>query len=392
VRVWTKAPEESPHAKCRSVHARIVKVDVTLEELSAEAFEIPTDQHEADGTLEWDSTVMVVVRARAGGEEGLGWTYAGRSAKTVVDEKLGPTLEGADVLDIPAANRKMVRSCRNLGQPGVAAYAISAVDIALWDLKARILDVSLSTLIGRAQDKVPIYGSGGFTTYDDETTRAQLLEWVEEWDMPRVKIKIGESQGRNEQRDLRRVELARDVVGSDVELYVDANGAYTRKQAIRLGQEMSKEWSVTWFEEPVSSDDLEGLREVRDQCTMDVAAGEYGYSPWYFAPLITSGAVDCVQADVTRCNGITGWLTVAHLAEAHHLQISGHCAPNLHAQVAISAPNSRHLEYFHDHVRIESLLVDGVLAPEGGALVPDPESPGHGMKFKDSDAAKFRVA
>jgi L-alanine-DL-glutamate epimerase-like enolase superfamily enzyme len=360
--------------------------------LTAAAYEVPTDKPEGDGTLTWSSTVMVVVKVSAGDTEGMAWTYCAGAAKTVVDEKLAGVVEGRDVFDVPAATRDMNRACRNLGQPGIAACAISAVDMALWDLKARLLGVPLAGLLGRAQDDVPVYGSGGFTTYDDPTTRAQLEHWVGTWGLPRVKIKVGESWGRNERRDLHRVALAREVIGDDVELYVDANGGYTRKQAIRLGRQMGERWAVTWFEEPVSSDDLPGLREVRDQCGIDVAAGEYGYSPWYFAPMIAAGAVDCVQADVTRCGGITGWMAVAHLAAANNLQVSGHCAPNLHAHVAIAAPNLRHLEYFHDHVRIEDELFDGVLSPRGGVLEPDMTAPGNGLVFKEADAERYRVA
>lgn len=358
--------------------------------VTASVYEIPTDQPEADGTFCWDSTVIVVVRARADQAEGLGWTYCAGAAATVVSEKLAGAITGLDAFDAVRANRVMTDACRNLGYPGVAACAVSAVDIALWDLKARLLGVPLHVLLGKANDDVPVYGSGGFTTYDDETTRAQLEHWVAKLDLPRVKIKIGESWGRNEKRDLHRVEFARRVIGDDVELYVDANGAYTRKQAVRLGQQMHDAWSVTWFEEPVSSDDLTGLREVRDQCPIDVAAGEYGYSPWYYEPMLASGAVDCVQADVTRCGGVTGWLAVAALAQGFHLQISGHCAPNLHAPVAIAAPNLRHLEYFHDHARIEGMLIDGALSPHGGALVPN-DGPGHGLAFKDVDAERYRT-
>ena len=361
-------------------------------DLTAAAYKIPTDKPEGDGTLTWDSTVMVVVRASGGGEQGLAWTYCASAAKTVVDEKLAEVVKGMDAFDVPNANQEMVKACRNLGQPGVAACAISAVDMALWDLKARLLSVPLSGLLGRAADDVPIYGSGGFTTYDDDTTRAQLEHWVGEWELPRVKIKIGESWGRDEKRDLHRVRLARNTVGEDVELYVDANGGYTRKQAIRVGGAMYEGWSVTWFEEPVSSDDLPGLREVRDQCPIDVAAGEYGYSPWYFAPMIAAGAVDCVQADVTRCGGITAWMAVAHMAAANNLQVSGHCAPNLHSHVAIAAPNLRHLEYFHDHVRIEDMLFDGTLSPRRGALQPDRDAPGNGLAFKEADAEQYRIA
>jgi L-alanine-DL-glutamate epimerase-like enolase superfamily enzyme len=351
-------------------------------------YRIPTDTPEADGTLTWDSTTMVVVRATSGEMDGLGWTYSASACKQIIDSTLADEVMGLDVMAVPTANAAMVRSCRNMGRPGVVACAISAVDIALWDLKARVLDVSLADLFGRARESVPIYGSGGFTTYSNQETEAQLRTWVDQWRIPRVKIKIGENEGAALDRDMHRIELARHVVGRDVELFVDANGAYTRKEAIRLGQAMA-EFDVRWFEEPVSSDDLVGLREVRDQCLADVAAGEYGYTPTYFANMISAESVDCLQADATRCGGYTGWLAAAHVAQAHQLDVSAHCAPNVHAPVAISAPNLRHVEYFHDHYRIEEQLFEGALSPVGGVLVPRADAPGHGMTLRNSVAQEF---
>ncbi|MGH9060459.1 MAG: enolase C-terminal domain-like protein, partial [Acidimicrobiales bacterium] len=353
---------------------------------------VPTDHPEADGTLAWSSTVLILVRVRADGREGLGWTYAGAGAKTVVDEKLAGVVVGSDPLAVPGVHESMIRATRNLGVPGLVACAVSAVDIALWDLKARLVDLPLADLFGRAHPDVPVYGSGGFTTYDDDRTRAQLEGWVQRQRIRRVKIKIGESWGTAPGRDMHRVALTRDVVGDDVEVYVDANGAYTRKQAVRLGRRMTDAYDVSWLEEPVSSDDLGGLREVRDGCVADVAAGEYGYRPDYFARMIDAGAVDCIQADVTRCGGYTDWLAVAHLAAAHGLQISGHCAPNLHAHAAVTVAGIRHLEYFHDHARIEDMLFDGTLSPDGGAMQPSPDRAGHGMSLRASDAAPYRTA
>jgi L-alanine-DL-glutamate epimerase-like enolase superfamily enzyme len=326
----------------------------------------------------------------AGDVEGTGWTYAGGGAASVIEEKLAPAITGADPLDVPAMNEAMSRACRNLGRPGLVACAISAVDTAAWDLKARLLGVPLAGLFGRSCAAVPIYGSGGFTTYDDGTTRAQLERWVGEWGIPRVKIKIGESWGTRPGRDLQRVALTRDTVGPDVEVYVDANGAYTRKQAVRLGRRMEQDHGVVWFEEPVSSDDLVGLAHVREACSLDVAAGEYGYHLAYFAQMVDAGAVDCLQIDVTRCGGYTDWVRGAGLAAGHGLQVSGHCAPNLHAHVAGSVGNLRHLEYFHDHHRIEHMLFDGVLDPSGGELVPRTDTPGHGLTLKAADAERYR--
>lgn len=362
----------------------------TIDSIRVGVYEIPTDQHEADGTLAWDKTTVVIVEVDAGDMTGLGYTYAAGACKPLIDHMLAGAVLDRSVLDVSGAWESMVRTVRNVGRPGLVSCAISAVDTALWDLKAKILDLPVCRLLGMIHPHVPIYGSGGFTTYDDAATREQVERWVGEWAIPRVKIKIGESWGHNVKRDLSRVALTRELAGSETEVYVDANGGYNRKQAMRVADAM-QEYDVTWFEEPVSSDDLRGLREIREQTSIDVAAGEYGYSLVYFDRMIRAGAVDCLQVDVTRCGGITEWLRAAAVAAAAGLQVSGHCAPNLHAHVASSIPNLRHLEYFHDHVRIESMLFEGALDPTSGALRPDQGRPGLGLELKTLDAEHYRV-
>jgi L-alanine-DL-glutamate epimerase-like enolase superfamily enzyme len=335
---------------------------------------------------------MVLVDVVCGGKTGTGWTYAGSGCREVVADELAEVMIGANPMDVPGITEAMVRACRNLGRPGLVSCAVSAADTALWDLKARLLDLPLASLFGRCQEPVPVYGSGGFTTYSEATTRAQLEQWVNELGIDKVKIKIGESWGSEIGRDLARIAFTRQVVGDDVEVFVDANGGYSVKQAIRIGQRMGSDFGVTWFEEPVSSDNLAGLHEVRDQVIADVAAGEYGYDEPYFARMIAAEAVDCLQIDVTRCGGYTSWLRAAALAGAHGLQVSAHCAPALHAQIGGTVPNLRHVEYFHDHSRLESLLFDGVPIPVGGVLIPDLASPGHGYRLKEKEAAPYRVA
>ncbi|WP_460599709.1 enolase C-terminal domain-like protein [Flexivirga lutea] len=362
----------------------------TVQSVTARVYTFPTDQPEADGTLAWDSTTMVLVQVHGAGQTGTGYTYAAGACAALVEAALSDAIVGRSVLDVSGASEAMVRNVRNMGRPGLAACAISAVDTALWDLKGKLLDTPVCALLGTIHEDVPIYGSGGFTTYDEGTARAQLLQWVQEWRLPRVKIKIGESWGNNESRDLARIGFARQVIGDDVALFVDANGGYTRKQAIRVAHAMAKD-GVTWFEEPVSSDDLAGLKEVRDQVDMDVTAGEYGFDLVYFQRMVAHGAVDCLQIDVTRCGGITEWIRAAAVAAAAGLQVSGHCAPNLHAHVAASVPNLRHLEYFHDHVRIEDSVFDGAMSPVGGALRPDRTRPGLGLEFKSADAEPYLV-
>ncbi len=365
-------------------------MSVPVKEVATRTYTVPTDQPEADGTLEWRATTMVTAEVCAGGTTGLGWTYASRASQTVIEDLLSEAVVGSDLLGTTAVHERMVRACRNIGRPGAVSCAISAVDVALWDCKARHLGISLADLFGRCTDEVDIYGSGGFVTYDEDTARAQLERWVGDWEIPRVKIKIGEAWGARPERDLARTAFARGVIGDGIELFVDANGAYSRKQAVRMGHRLANTADITWFEEPVSSDDLAGLRVVRDALDCDVAAGEYGYDETYFARMVAAGAVDCLQIDVTRCGGYTTWLRAAAGAGAQGLDISAHCAPNLHAHVGVSVPHMRHIEYFHDHHRIEKLLFDGALDPQGGRLRPHLDVPGHGMTLKESTAAPYR--
>ncbi len=359
--------------------------------LECAVYRVPTDRPEADGTLAWSDTTVVVVTAHAGGREGLGWTYAGAGSRQVVLHELTSAVEGLSAMDVPLAFEQMVRVCRNLGRQGAVSSAISAVDVALWDLKARLLGVTLADLFGRCRTAVPLYGSGGFTTYDEAATTEQVERWLEAG-MRWVKIKIGESWGTQSERDVDRVALVRTLLGDGVGLLVDANGGYSRKEAVRIGRLLTADYDVVWFEEPVSSDDLEGLRAVRDLVTADVTAGEYGYDEAYFQRMLQAGAVDCLQVDATRCGGYTAFLRAAAVAATHQLQVSAHCAPNLHAPVAAAVPNLRHVEYFHDHSRLDPLLFDGVAAPVRGTLRPEAGEEGHGFRLRGSDAEAYRVA
>ena len=358
-----------------------------LKQIRARAYEIPTDAPEADGTLEWDRTTLVLVEIAAGGETGLGYTYADASVVLLIERKLWAVIAGRSAFDLPDLTAALWRSVRNLGRSGLAATAISAVDAALWDLKAKLLGLSVASLLGCCRDRVPIYGSGGFTSYSDDRVRHQLAGWVEEDGCRWVKMKIGSDPDR----DPSRVETARRAIGNRG-LFVDANGAFTTKQALGLAERIG-ELGVTWFEEPVSSDDLAGLSLMRARAPhgMDVAAGEYGYTPDDFCRLIAEPSVDVLQADATRCGGVSGFLAVSALCSANHIDLSGHCAPALHLPVACAVPRLRHLEWFHDHVRIERMLFDGAPIARDGVIAPDLARPGLGLAFKERDAERFQV-
>ena len=358
---------------------------VPVQSCSVSSYTVPTDLPESDGTLEWDHTTIVIVTLGAAGQHGLGYTYADEPTAMLIRKVLAPEVKGADALSPSAAYMQMWQRIRNLGRPGICSMAISAVDCALWDLKARLLGIPLVKLLGQVRQGATIYGSGGFTSYSDQQLASQLSGWVEQG-IGAVKMKIG----RDARRDLERVRVARQSIGSEPDLYVDANGVYSRKQALAQAHRFS-EFRVSWFEEPVSSDDLDGLRLVRDRAPveMEIAAGEYGYDIFYFQRMLAAGAVDVQQADITRCGGITGLLQVAALCQAHNLALSCHTAPALHTHAACAIPVFKNIEYFHDHVRIERMFFDGLPQLVEGELRPDLSRPGTGLELKRADAEKF---
>ena len=363
------------------------RADVPIERLESAAFTVPTERPESDGTLEWDATTLVVVELEAAGVRALGYTYSDAAAAAIVDRRLRPCVAGRNAVDIPTVRQAMRAAVRNIGLAGIAAAAISAVDTALWDLKARLLELPLVSLLGRARDSIPVYGSGGFTSYSRGEVAEQLRRWVDEG-IDAVKIKVG----RRWEEDPLRVAEARRAIGPDAALFVDANGAYTRKQALAVAEAFAVS-GVSWFEEPVTSEDVFGLRLLRDRAPagMEIAGGEYCYSADDFRRLLDAGAVDVLQVDATRCLGISGFLDAATLADAHGLEISAHTAPSLHVHACCAVANARHVEWFHDHVRIEQLLFDGAARHERGVLRPDCDRPGLGLELKRSEAARYAV-
>jgi len=330
---------------------------------------------------------MVLVEVHSGAHTGIGYTYGNAGIVKIVG-MLKDVLQKQDALQTAARYADMIAKIRNNGREGLSAMAISAVDIALWDLKGKILQAPVSAILGAARGETPVYGSGGFTSYTERRLTEQLGCWVHEMRIPRVKMKVG----RDAAADPKRVAAARKAIGSDAELFVDANGAYTKKQALELAKHFAQQ-NVTWYEEPVYHNDLEGNRFVRDHAppVMEISNGEYGYAPYNFAQIISAGAADVLQADVTRCGGYSGFLAVDALCEAHDVPLSSHCAPYVTLAAACAAKMLRQVEYFYDHVRIERMLFDGTRDPKDGSLAPDLDRPGIGLEFKKADAEQYAV-
>jgi L-alanine-DL-glutamate epimerase-like enolase superfamily enzyme len=359
--------------------------EAKISETNVRVFTVPTDAPEGDGTFRWDQTTMVLVELSSGGTSALGFTYADISTAKLSSTLLDEVVKGRDAFEHGAILGDLYRRIRNLGTTGIAMMAISAIDNALWDLRARLLEVPLVNLLGRVRDGIALYGSGGFTSYNDRQLSIQLGGWAEEG-FRMVKMKIG----THPQDDLRRVGVARKAIGDSVHLFVDANGAFSVSEAILLADQLVQ-GDVGWFEEPVTSDDLAGLRQVRERAAegMDIAAGEYGYTAWYFRQMLEAEAVTVLQADATRCGGISGFLDAASLCWAAHRPLSSHCAPSLHLHVCCAVPRAVHMEYFHDHARIERMFFDGYCEPRNGEMRPDLSRPGLGLTLRENDVAQF---
>jgi L-alanine-DL-glutamate epimerase-like enolase superfamily enzyme len=358
-----------------------------IEHCEVSAFKVPTDLPESDGTLEWNSTTLVLVQLRAGKISGLGYTYAHECCVPLIREKLFPLVHGNDAMRNRAIWEKMNVEVRNLGKHGIASTAIAAVDIALWNLKAKLLDTPLAKLLGCVREKIPVYGSGGFTSYTDKQLQSQFENWADQG-ISMMKMKVG----RDADADERRVRTARKTIGGDAQLFVDANGAYREKQAVALAEKFAEQ-DVSWFEEPASSDNLNGLHFIRERLPagMELSAGEYNYDALQARRMLDAQAVDVLQADATRC-GITGFMQTAELCDAFDIPLSSHTAPAVHAHLCCAAVRARHAEYFHDHVRIEQIFFEGATTRhKKGFLQPDLSQPGLGLEFKPRAAAKFKI-
>jgi L-alanine-DL-glutamate epimerase-like enolase superfamily enzyme len=296
---------------------------IPITDVTARAFKIPTDLPEADGALSWNSTTLVTVHMQAGASQGFGYTYADACIVPLINNLLAGHLCGRDVIDIPQLNAGLWRAVRNLGRSGLVACAISAIDLALWDLKARCLGLNLTQLLGRRRDRVDIYGSGGFTSYSNDQLKRQLSGWVEYDGCRAVKMKIGSDPAA----DPARIKAAKEAIGGNM-LFVDANGACSARQAIVM-MAMLEQHDVRWFEEP----------------------GHYAKASIFCSPAIARRVLICTPP----------------------------------------APRLRHLEWFHDHVRIEHMLFDGAPKSHNGMLEPDISPPGNGLNFKFQDAEKYAV-
>lgn len=354
-----------------------------VERLDVSTFTIPTPQPESDGTAEWSSTTMVLVEVEAGGERGLGWTYGSPAVAEIIRRHLAPLVRDAEAYAARELWCRLAGTMRNAARNGMASYAIGAVDVALWDLRARLAGLPLCDVFGRRRDRVPVYGSGGFTSLDLDGLREQCRAWVAQG-MRAVKIKVG----RDHAVDIDRVRVTRESIGPDRALMIDANGGYDAADAIGFARRIAP-YDVVWFEQPVDPRDHAGMRRVRAALPpgMALSSGEY-ITDTADAPAVAD-AVDVLQADATRCGGYTGLLAIDGYCEVRRVPLSTHCAPSLHLHAAAACLQLRHIEWFVDHVRIESEFFDGFVQPVDGFAAPNRARAGHGLTLRRDVAARY---
>ena len=369
------------------MRVEIVKItDVTttlLRQPGSPGIQDATIRHRDSGR----SALFVHIRTDTG-YEGLGM---GQPAGTreLIERLFKPLLVGQDPLYHEKLWDDMFWRVRGFGRKGVAFCAISAVDIALWDLKAKIFGVPLYRLLGPYTDSVPIYGSGGWTSFSEEELVREQLGYVERG-IPRVKMKVAKDFGRSEAEDVRRLAAVRKAVGDDVEIYVDANNGYYAKQAIGMARHLA-EYDVRWFEEPVLADDIAGLAAIARAIDIPVATGEHEYTKYGFKSLIAAGGADIVQPDVGRVGGVTEWMKVAHMAHAFNLPVAPHAVQLVHLHLACCTPNLKVVEYLGVAEEGDRVWYTEFPEPRDGQWSPYPDRPGLGLELSPDAVRKYAV-
>ncbi|MBL8670805.1 MAG: mandelate racemase/muconate lactonizing enzyme family protein [Alphaproteobacteria bacterium] len=338
------------------------------------------------GTITHFEVVTVRVRDQAGAE-GVGWTYTvgagGGAVADLIGRHCAPLLLGQDADRIEALWQRLWWGLHYGGRGGQTSMAVSAIDIALWDLKARRLGVPLWRLLGGHDPQVPAYAGG----IDLDFPLDRLLEQTEAnlaKGFRAIKMKVGRPRLAD---DLARVKALRARLGPDMPLMVDANMRWTADQAIRAARAF-RDHDVFWLEEPVIPDDVAGHARVLRDGGLPVAAGENLHTLWEFQQLIAAGGVSFPEPDATNCGGVTVWMKVAHLAEAANLPVTSHGAHELHVHLLAAVPNRSYLEAhgfgLDRFIARPFKVVDG--------LATAPEDPGHGVAFDWAALETLRAA
>lgn len=354
--------------------------------------QLPLQRSVAFSTRRLTSRSFVIVRVTTeSGATGVGYTYGGRLIAAAVDLELAPHIIGRDPGAIEKIWGDLYRESLLLGRRGAVIRAMSAIDIALWDLLGKRLGASLAQLLGATRSSVPAYFSGGY--YREGGALEDVAEEAERAvaaGFSSMKIKVG---GLRLADDVERARLAREVLGDERLLALDANNAWPDAAAALPAIRRFAEHDPWWIEEPLMPDDVAGHARLASQLEMPVATGEIEATRWGFAALIDAGAADILQPDACVCGGVSEWLKIAHLAAAHGLAVAPHWNADLHVHLAAATENCLAIEWFdlnEDVYNFDLVLAEHLVASDG--IVEVPTRPGVGLVLDEDAVARYRVA
>ncbi|MDR1589071.1 MAG: mandelate racemase/muconate lactonizing enzyme family protein [Oscillospiraceae bacterium] len=336
--------------------------------------------------LEGQTVVRVITES---GAEGYGMTFSDPVAE-YIQKVLKEEVVGKDALACEDIWSAMFTQIRSSGRKGAALLGMSAIDIAIWDIRGKILGQPVYRLLGGTNRMIPAYASVGFLSMPDEEVAEKAVEYTEDG-YKTLKIKVGYDSGRNIRADFRRVEKVRRAVGDETGVIIDANGVYDAATAIRLAA-MLEPLDISLFEEPTHADDIDGLARVRSMTRIPVASGENEYTRYGCRDLMLARAVDVLQCDVTRAGGFTEMIKIAALAQAFNVKLAPHFWPQFSAHLLSAVPNGLYLEVFP--------TPKGV--PAGGSIIKNqpsvidgfyelPDKPGFGLEFDLEYLSRYRA-
>lgn len=317
------------------------------------------------------------------GAEGTGYAYtigvAGSSVTALIRDHLAPYLIGRDPANVEGIWNGMLFFTHATTVGAITALAMAAIDTALWDMRCRRADLPLHVMAGGMRERIPVYTTeGGWLHLEPAQLVEQTLAAREEG-FQGAKIKVGKPRLA---QDMQRLGAVRAAVGDDFELMVDANQSFTLAEAIRRAHGYAT-LDLAWFEEPMPAEHVAAHAQLLASTSVPVAVGESMYHPAQFAEYLRQGACSIVQADVARVGGITPWLKIAHLAEAHGIAICPHFLMELHVSLCAAVPNSRWVEYIP---QLDDLTSSRLLIQDGCAQAP--QTPGLGIEW---DASQLKA-
>jgi L-alanine-DL-glutamate epimerase-like enolase superfamily enzyme len=361
-----------------------------ISRLESHVLKLPADEPLASGPATPGATRdFVALRLYTDeGLDGVGVTFFGAALtgalKSAVDA-LAALTTGEDPLRVEAIAHKLRAAAGNSGPGGVFTLALAAVDIALWDLKGKALNVPVAKLAGGFRDRVPTYASGALMRTFPLDHVAKAASTLVGKGFRQMKTQLALPGDTTPAREVERIRVIREAIGADIDLMCDINQRWDVRQAISIGRRV-EEYNLFWLEDVVAAEDYPGLASVTAALATPIAAGEYVYGAVPFRHMFEARSVDIVMIDVLRAGGITQWLKIAGMAEAFNLPVVNHLYPEISVHLVAAVPNGLTVEYMPWSARI----YQEVPVPVKGELAV-PQKPGLGLEFDEAALRRYSV-